>query len=170
MSKVKPWLFIAVIFIAGAITGAALTMGFGPPFRHNPLQAMNKLWMSRLTQELNLTPDQQAKIQPIVTDSADQMQKVRRDQFEQMTKIIDATNKAIAAILTPDQQQKLAKMESEMDQNRDKMFPGHKRMHEYGGPPGGPGQHWPMMPPPPQDDQKPVDQAAPPPPPPPPAK
>ena len=162
MRKVKPWLFIAVIFIAGAVAGAALTMSFGPPFRHLPFQAMNKQWMDRLTKELDLTADQQAKIQPIVTDSANQLQAVRREQFEKVTKIVDTTNKAIAAVLTPEQRQKLEKIESEMDQNRDKIFPGHKRMWDHGGPPpGGPGQHWPPGGPRPGGEAEP----APPPPP-----
>lgn len=154
MSKVKPWLLIAVIFLAGAVTGAALTMVLGPFFRHSPSQTA--IWMQHLTQRLDLTPDQQAKIQPIVTDGVNQMQNVRKQQIEQMTKTIDAMNKAIAAILTPEQQEKLDKMEKEMDQNRDRMFPGHKHMWDHGGPggpPGGPGQHWQRPPPGPSDQQ-----------------
>jgi Spy/CpxP family protein refolding chaperone len=135
--KLKPWLFLAMIFIAGIMTGAALTIGLGPHFKSNPgAQQMKSRWRAHLTERLNLTADQQSKIEPILTDSENKIQEARKTNMETVSQIIQKTNAQIAAILTPDQQAQLEKMSKEMDQNRDRMFPGH---HSWGGPHGGPG-------------------------------
>jgi Spy/CpxP family protein refolding chaperone len=146
--KLKPWLFLSMIFVAGILTGSALTIVYSAHFLKPPgAQQMKSRWMALLTQRLNLTPDQQAKIAPILTDSDNQIQAARRDNMQTVSQIIEKTNSQIAAILTPDQQAALAKMSKEMmDRNRDR-FPGH--MHQWGGPHGGSGG--PGGPPPPPD-------------------
>jgi len=134
-SKLRPWLVLAVIFIAGAVTGAALTIGFASHWMQPPgAQQMRNNWMMHLTHRLNLTADQQAKIEPILADAGNQLQSLHRDEVEKVSQIMEKTNSQIAAILTPDQQAELQKMEKEMDQNRDRMFPGH---HHWGQPPDG---------------------------------
>jgi Spy/CpxP family protein refolding chaperone len=144
MSKVlKPWLVLAVIFIAGALSGAALTMALAPHFMHPPGEAqMRTKWMTHLTQKLNLTPDQQAKIQPILEDAAKSIQSLHREEVGKVSQIFKSTDDQIAAILTPEQNAELKKMQAE----REKAFPGH--MHFHGGPDGGPGGEPPHMPPP----------------------
>ncbi len=148
MSKVKPWLLLAVIFIAGMVAGAALTIALAPHGKRP--QGLTRQMMDQLTKQLDLTPDQQAKVLPILTDSSRELLTVRREQFEKMSKIIEKTNQQLAGVLTPEQQAKLAKMQKEMEENRDKMFPGRKRA---GGPPQGPGPGGPPpgTPPPGQD-------------------
>ena len=162
-AALKPWLILAVIFIAGAFTGFAVTMVFsGPPGHPGDMQ---KRWMLNLTHQLNLTADQQAKIDPILRDTSEKVQKIHRDEFAQVRDILKASDDQIAAILTPDQKAELKKLVDE----REKDFNGHERrwggprdggpdgMHFHGGP-GGPGDGYPPGPPPP-------DQALPPPPP-----
>ena len=69
-SQFKPWLVLAIIFIVGVVTGSALTIGLAPHFKHPPAPPqMKRHWMEYLTQRLDLTADQQAKIQPIVADA-----------------------------------------------------------------------------------------------------
>jgi len=151
MTKFKPWLLLAVIFTAGIVTGSALTIWLAPRFMHHTGAAQIKqVWLARLTRQLNLTPDQQTKIDPILTVADHHMQSLRRDEAEQIAQIIDDTNKQIAAILTPAQQAELQRMARDMQRNRDKMFPEHKRPWGPGGmgiPRGGPDGG--MMPPPP---------------------
>jgi len=102
-----------------------------------------------LVQRLNLSADQKAKIEPIVTDSENQIQAARRDNFQAVSQIIEKTNTQIAAILTPDQKAALDKMSKEMmERNRDR-FPGHGR--PWGGGRGGPGGPPPSNGPPPPD-------------------
>ena len=123
-SQVKPWLLLSVIFIVGILTGSALTIGLGPHFMRSPGELpMKRHWMEYLTQRLNLTADQQAKIQPIVADAETKIQAMHRDEVEHGSQIIKATNDQISALLTPEQKVELQKMESE----REKMFLGHMR-------------------------------------------
>ncbi len=118
---------------------------------------MQHMWMLNLTQHLNLTADQQAKIEPIVRDTADKVQKIHRDEFGQVRDILKVSDDQIAAILTPAQQAELKQMVEE----REKDFSGHMRrwggpreggpggMHFHGGGPGGAYPSGPMDQPPP---------------------
>jgi len=139
IAKLKPWLILAVIFVAGGLSGAALTMLFGHPHRD-----MQQMWMLRLNRELNLTADQQAKIQPIVHDTAEEVQKLHREEFDKVGQLLKSSDDQIAAILTPDQKADLQKMIDE----RQKDFSRHLRQwgppHDggrdggpYGAPPSG---------------------------------
>jgi Spy/CpxP family protein refolding chaperone len=128
-SNFKPWLVLAIIFIAGILTGSALTMALSPHFAKPPApRDMRQHWMARLTDRLKLTPDQQAKIQPILADATTKAQALHRDEVQRGSQIFKAANEQISALLTPDQKVELQKMEAE----REKMFSGH--MHRHGGP------------------------------------
>ncbi|MCE0523954.1 MAG: hypothetical protein LV480_13680 [Methylacidiphilales bacterium] len=152
-SQFKPWLVLGVIFVLGILTGSALTIGLEAHFMHPPGAAqIGHNWMARLTQRLNLTPDQQAKIEPIVADASTKLQALHRNEMEQGSQIFKAAHDQISALLTPEQKAELQKMEIE----REKMFSGHLHpkgffpgdMHYHEGPgPGGP----PPPPPPPPD-------------------
>ena len=132
----KPWLVLVLIFLAGVGTGILLTVGLRAHFMHPPgVQIMKRHWMAYLTQKLNLTADQQAKIDPIVTDAISQLQKLHQHEMSQASHIRELVNSQISALLTPDQKVKLQQMESE----RDRGFLGrnHFGMHSGGPTPGG---------------------------------
>jgi Spy/CpxP family protein refolding chaperone len=143
-SPLKPWLLLAVIFIVGVVTGSALTIGLASHFRYSPgVQQIKRLWMARLVTRLNLTSDQQAKIEPILADAATDLQKMHRNEVERGSQIMKTADDRIAALLTPEQKVELQKMESD----REKRFSDHMRpwgtphdgqgvMHHHGGPPG----------------------------------
>jgi len=146
MPKLKPWLFLSLIFIAGITTGIALSIGFASHFAMPPgAQQMKSRWKLHLTHQLNLTADQQARIDPILTESENQIQAARHDNIDRVSQIIQKTNEQIVAILTPEQKAQFEAMCKAMERDRDKMFPGH---HSWGGPHGGPGSDGGMMPPP----------------------
>lgn len=143
--KWKPWLVLSLIFLVGMVAGGALTLALGPILHGPPGEAeMRHNWMSHLTHRLNLTPDQQAKIQPILTNAANQIQAMHREEVGRISQILERTNAEIAPLLTPEQQNQLLGMQREMEKDRDRMIPG--RMHPWGPPHGGPGG---MRPPPP---------------------
>ena len=150
-SNLKPWLVLGIIFIVGIVTGSALTIGLAPHFMHpSGAQQMNRLWMAQLVQRLDLTADQQAKIEPILAEAKTKIQSLHRDEVERGSQIFKSAHDQISALLTPEQKAELQKMEIE----REKMFSGHMRpwglpardgpggMHHHGGPDEG------MMPPP----------------------
>ena len=131
---IKAWLLLGGIFVVGIITGSALTFGLGPRFMHQPEpQQIQRLWMAHLVQRLNLTPDQRAKIQPILADAQAKIQSLQREQVERGSQIFKAAHDQIAAILTPEQKVELQQMERE----REKMFFNRTRL---GGPQGPGGQ------------------------------
>jgi Spy/CpxP family protein refolding chaperone len=138
-----------------------LTIGLGPHFRHPPSEPgppgaaqIGRNWMAHLTERLNLTADQQTKIEPILADAAAKIQALHRTEVEQGSQIFKSANSQISALLTPAQQVELQKMETE----REKMFMGHMRHHE------GPGDGKPPPPPGAQTNAPPPAPGPPPPP------
>jgi len=155
----QPWVALALIFLLGIGTGVLLTIALGPKFLKPPgAQEMRNRWMMHLTRRLDLTPDQQAKIQPIVTDAESRILAAHREDVVRISDILKQTTDKISALLTPEQQKELARME----RSRERMFlsregpglrgmgsgpgPGPEGMdrpgmeHPEGGPPPGPPQ------------------------------
>jgi Spy/CpxP family protein refolding chaperone len=127
----RPWIILALIFLLGVATGSLLTIGFGPRFNFGQPAAheMGNRWMTHLTHRLNLTDDQQAKIQPIITKAEEQIQSIQRDDLGHISSIMKEANAGIAPLLNPAQQAELQKMEQE----RERMF-----LHHQHGPGHGP--------------------------------
>lgn len=95
--------------------------------------------LAHLTQMLNLTTDQQAKIRPILDNESQQMQTLRSDSSmsrdDKMTKmrsIRENTMSQITPILTPDQQKKWEQMQAE---HKGSMGPGMSPGAVQGTPP-----------------------------------
>ena len=141
----RPWVIMALIFVLGGITGSLLTIGLGPHFAHGPgPQEIRKHWMHHLVWRLQLTTDQQARIEPILTNAESQIQQAHHDDVANISRIMQEADGSIKPLLNPDQQAQLAQMEIE----RERMFnghmhgPGHPHSPDEGkegdGPPGGP--------------------------------
>jgi Spy/CpxP family protein refolding chaperone len=62
--------------------------------------------LEHLTKAFNLTPDQQAKIQPILDQAKPQVVAIRQDARQKIKAIRENARTQIRAVLTPDQQQK----------------------------------------------------------------
>lgn len=70
--------------------------------------------MQTMFDRLNLTPDQQAKVKPVIADQQQKMRALREDKAlsqqerrDKIKEIIDATDAKLKEILTPDQYTKL---------------------------------------------------------------
>src|SRR6266704_1213905 len=63
--------------------------------------------LERLTEGLDLTPDQQAKVQPIIDRAKPQIAAIQREARQKMKTMMDSTMSQIRPLLTPDQQKKL---------------------------------------------------------------
>ena len=109
------------------------TMGSGQEggqMGHRPMSPDQRLQM--MTKKLNLSPDQQTKIKPILENESQQMQALHQDssmsqedRMSKMQQIRQSSNEQIKSNLNSDQQQKFEEMMSHQ---------GH------GGPHGAPGQ------------------------------
>jgi Spy/CpxP family protein refolding chaperone len=99
-----------------AIIALALSVGIAHAAlaQHDPGQGPGG---QRMAKELNLTADQQAKVKQIMEANHAKMQAIRDDQSltqeqrqEKMSALHESMKKDMAAVLTPDQQQKMANM------------------------------------------------------------
>src|SRR5882757_8469992 len=63
--------------------------------------------LEQLTEGLNLTPDQQAKVQPIIDQAQPQIAAIRREAMQKMKALMASTTSQIRPLLTPEQQKKL---------------------------------------------------------------
>jgi Spy/CpxP family protein refolding chaperone len=104
--------------------GAALALGTlavnaqGPgPGGHGHHMMGNPL--EHLTKDLNLTPDQQAKVGPIVDQAKPQIRAIHQEAMQKMREVMENTTAQIRPLLTPEQQQKL-----------DAMKKAHEDMHK----------------------------------------
>ena len=80
--------------------------------------------VERLTKTLELTPEQQAKIQPIFDQAKPQVTAVRQEAMQKIKAIRENTQAQIRPILTPAQQQKfdaLKKAREDMRKAREEM-------------------------------------------------
>jgi Spy/CpxP family protein refolding chaperone len=105
---------MAAIFLAGSVTGASVKSGFarnktssswGPPSARR-IQA-------RLERELDLSPEQVAKIQPIIGRMAEDFKKIQVNSVREMADVIRARNAEIGNELTPEQRVKLKEIEQQ---------------------------------------------------------
>ena len=67
--------------------------------RHDP--------MEKLTESLNLTPEQKTKVQPILDEAKPKMEQIHREAMEKSKAVMDDAEAKIRPLLTPDQQKKL---------------------------------------------------------------
>jgi periplasmic protein CpxP/Spy len=93
---------LATISIGNAQEPAAKDSGGDGPRHHH--QWGNSL--EHMTKTLDLTPDQQAKIGPILEQANPQMKAARQESKEKMKAIRDNVRSQIRPLLTPAQQQK----------------------------------------------------------------
>jgi Spy/CpxP family protein refolding chaperone len=102
-----------LVFLAGAMTGVFFaTMHAGRMFAefHQPGLVATRM-KEHLRQELKLTPEQEAKISPIVEKMAAQLEQIRKETGERVHQTFQDAHQAMEANLTDEQRQKLQEME-----------------------------------------------------------
>ena len=115
MNRALKWKLIAgfvLVFVAGGIAGAAL----GGLYARHVFFAFHHPGMigarmkEQFRTELHLTPEQMAKISPIIDKTAAELQEVRRDTGRRVGDIWMQAHQQIAANLTDEQRHKLQQM------------------------------------------------------------
>src|SRR5215469_11264419 len=130
MNRALRWKLIAgflLVFVAGGITGAFIGGWYAQNqfFElHHPEQIAGRM-KERLRTELGLSPEQVAKISPIVDKTTAQLRDIRRDTGRRVHEIVADAHQQIATQLTDEQRQKLTKMEERHRQWR------HRRFHDH---------------------------------------
>ena len=129
MNRTLQWKLIAgflLVFVAGGITGAFVGGSYARYhfFEMRHPERIGGRMKDRLRAELNLTPEQLAKISPIIDNSTAQLRDIRRDTGRRVHEIIADTHRQMAAELTDEQRQKLTQMEQRHRRWR------HHRFHD----------------------------------------
>lgn len=147
MTMDKPWKVILAftgIFLAGILVGGLVTLRWGRNIvQRGPMgDQFAPRMLERLTNDLQLTADQQAKIKPIIEERTAELRQLRRTTQKATANVLEHMQSDIAAQLTPEQK---AKFEVELKKQREKlrhfMEERAKRMKERserGGPDSGP--------------------------------
>ena len=125
MNRALKWKLIAgflLVFLAGGLTGAFLGASHVRHFffKHHHRGDIGERMRERLRRELDLTPEQVARISPILDRAAAQLQQMRRDTGQRVREILDETHRQIAPTLTDGQRQKLQRMKER-----------HRRRHQH---------------------------------------
>ncbi|MEY2542097.1 MAG: hypothetical protein QOI22_1699 [Verrucomicrobiota bacterium] len=82
--------------------------------------------LQHLTETLNLTPEQKAKVQPIIDQAKPQLKAIHQDAMQKAKAVMDNTMSQIRPMLTADQQKKLDDMKAAHEQMRDAA----KKLHD----------------------------------------
>ena len=129
MNRALQWKLIAafiLVFVAGGISGAFLGGLYAQHhfFAFHRPELIGGRMKERLRTELNLTPEQLAKISPIIDKTAAQLRDIRRETGRRVHETIAESHRQIAANLTDEQRQKLQQIEERHRHWR------HHRFHE----------------------------------------
>jgi Spy/CpxP family protein refolding chaperone len=82
--------------------------------------------LQRITEKLNLTSDQQTKVQPIIDGAKPQIAAIHQEAMQKLKTVMDSTVSQIRPLLTPDQQKKL----DDIQKAHQDMMNAHKELHD----------------------------------------
>ena len=125
MNRALRWKLIAgflLVFVAGVMSGAFLGGMYAQHhfFRLHHPELIGARMKERLRAELNLTPEQVAKISPIIDKAAMQLRDIRRETARRVHETIAEAHRQMAVNLTDEQRQKLQQIEER-----------HRRWHHH---------------------------------------
>jgi Spy/CpxP family protein refolding chaperone len=111
MKMDKPWKVILAftgIFLAGILVGGLVTLRVGRNFAQRlPMsEQFGPQLLRRLVTQLDLTPEQQEKMKPIVSQAAEELRELRRSTQRTSAAVVVRMQGDIAALLTPAQKVK----------------------------------------------------------------
>ena len=89
--------------------------------------------LEKMTDQLNLTPEQKAKAQPIIDQARPQIESIRREAMQKMKGVMDNARAQIRPMLTPEQQKKLDEAKNDRGGGREGRGDRHGRRGQGGG-------------------------------------
>lgn len=104
----------ALAFLAGGAAGGFFTFHHARQWRsdygHHPHQLTERL-RDRIQGQLDLTPAQSAKIEPILDRASKQLQQIRAETGAKVRQVMTATNRALEPELTAAQRARLEEIQ-----------------------------------------------------------
>src|SRR6266571_3747979 len=99
---------LLILIAAGAIALGGFVMVQAQPGPGGGGRGHGKRFMlERITKELNLTSEQQTKVQPIIDGAKPKIAAIHQEAMQKTKAVMDSTLSQIRPLLTPDQQKKL---------------------------------------------------------------
>ena len=113
--KWKLGLYVLLIFVAGAGSGALISWQIGrkTPIPPTPTPEIAVRLKSRFKDRLDLTPDQQEKISPMIDQAMGRLEVIRRDTATQIFANVSNMHEQVVQILDPQQRAKFEQLEQE---------------------------------------------------------
>jgi hypothetical protein len=105
----KPVLFSVLTLVSGIIIGSGVTLMTAERFKNKPVppgpEYLSERMIDHLVRELNLLPEQQQQLDPIVKQHMEAMDKIRQDARPLIAEEIKQMNDEIMALLDEGQKQ-----------------------------------------------------------------
>ena len=113
--RLRNILIVVAIFVAGVVTGSVNSIGVGQRMAEHRLRVDNlrSTLMDILKSELELTPEQVVRIEPLVNQACEEYRHLTLETVERVTQLVRAANGRIARELTPEQADRLNHLEEE---------------------------------------------------------
>lgn len=132
MTKTKIALFVALIFLAGGVAGAGIRSAWKPAQSPPPPVRSREDFanhiFNRMKERLQLTPEQISRIEPVFRKGIEDVRAIQDRSVKEVETAVKRNHEELAALLTPEQRQKL----EEWDREREKW---RKNRRHGGGPP-----------------------------------
>ena len=114
LAKAKIAAYLAVIFMAGGVSGGVLMwrktqVKSPPPSMEKVCVTMNR----SLKEKLGLTSEQMLKIQPILDRTSREIKKIHASAIQEIDTAIFCSHELMAEYLSPEQIEKLDKIDAE---------------------------------------------------------
>lgn len=118
LGKWKLGLYVALIFAAGAGSGAAIAWRIGrkTPIPPTPTPQIAERLKARLQDRLELKPDQMEKIGPMIDEAMRRLEGIRRETATQIFANVSNMHEQVVQVLTPEQRVKFEALEQERHQ------------------------------------------------------
>ncbi len=138
----QSWKVILVllgIFVAGGVTGGFVTLRI---IKNRVLnRPVPEEWaprhLKRLVDRLDLTPEQQEQIRPIVRHNMEQLNRLRNQSLAETQMRVETMQRDIAQKLTPEQRRKFEQMNRELRDAREEREKVERARRAKGGRPPG---------------------------------
>jgi periplasmic protein CpxP/Spy len=114
---------LLTLAVAGAIALSGFVVVQAQP---GPGGRGHAFGLQRITEKLNLTSDQQTKVQPILDAAKPQIRAIHQEAMQKMKTVMDSTLSQIRPLLTAEQQTKL----DDIQKAHQDMMNSHKELHD----------------------------------------
>ncbi len=98
------------IFLCGVVVGGFGARSFWEP--PHPPQSFGPRTLERMTNELSLTLEQRAVVEPVIMHAADALRRLRRESWKQSGAVLEVMDEGVSAVLTPEQRIRFAELKT----------------------------------------------------------